>query len=100
MNGVEAMSSVTDRGRVLHISSETKPSGVRIAVADTGMGIAQENMDRIFDTFFTTKAYGMGMGLSICRSIVEIHGGQLSASRSYPHGSVFEIVLPDTKLAG
>jgi PAS domain S-box-containing protein len=97
MNAVEAMSSVTDRGRVLNIRSETKPSGVRIAVADSGTGIDPESMDRIFHAFFTTKSQGTGMGLSICQSIVEAHGGQLSASRSRPHGSIFEIVLPDSQ---
>ena len=98
MNAVEAMSSITDRGRVLNIRSETKPSGVRIAVADSGTGLDPESMDRIFHAFFTTKPQGTGMGLSICQSIVEAHGGQLSASRSHPHGSIFEIVLPDFKL--
>jgi signal transduction histidine kinase len=98
LNAVEAMSSVTDRGRVLHIRSEMKPFGARIAVADSGTGIEPERMDRIFDTFFTTKSHGMGMGLSICRSIVQAHGGQLSASSSYPHGSIFEIVLPAANL--
>jgi signal transduction histidine kinase len=57
MNAVEAMSSVTDRGRVLHIRSEIKPFGARIAVADSGTGIEPESMDRIFDTFFTTKSH-------------------------------------------
>ena len=97
MNAIEAMSSVTDRGRVLIIRSETKSPGVRIAVADSGTGIDPESMDRIFQAFFTTKSQGTGMGLSICRSIVEAHGGQLSASRSHPHGSIFEIVLPDSQ---
>jgi signal transduction histidine kinase len=98
MNAVEAMSSVTDRGRVLHIRSEMKPFGARMVVADSGTGIEPESMDRIFDTFFTTKSHGMGMGLSICRSIVQAHGGRLSASSSYPHGSIFEIVLPAANL--
>ena len=97
VNAVEAMSSVTDRERVLHISSASTPSGVRIAVADSGTGIAQESIDRIFHTFFTTKSHGMGMGLSICRSIVEAHGGRLSASPSHPYGSIFEITLPAAK---
>jgi signal transduction histidine kinase len=82
---------------VLHIKSALTPSGVRIAVEDSGTGIDQENMDHIFDTFFTTKSHGMGMGLSICRSIVEAHGGTLSASRSHPYGSIFEIDLPAAK---
>jgi signal transduction histidine kinase len=55
-------------------------------------------MDRIFDTFFTTKSHGMGMGLSICRSIIEAHGGSLSASPSHPYGSIFEIDLPAAKM--
>ena len=98
VNAVEAMSSVTDRERVLHISSAIAPSGVRIAVADSGTGIDPESIDRIFHTFFTTKSHGMGMGLSICRSIVEAHGGTLSASRSHPYGSIFEIDLPAAKM--
>ena len=98
LNAVEAMSSVKDRGRVLHIRSEAMPSGVRIAVADLGTGIDPEIRDRIFHTFFTTKSHGTGMGLSICQSIVEAHGGQLSASRSHPHGSIFVIVLPALKV--
>ncbi len=95
MNAVEGMSSITDRERVLHIRSETfTPPGVLVAVADSGTGIDPESIDRIFDAFFTTKPHGMGMGLSICRSIVESHGGRLSAARHLPHGSIFEIVLP------
>ena len=93
-NAVEAMSAVTDRARVLHITSQRTPSGVRIAVTDSGTGIDPDNVDRVFDTFFTTKSHGMGMGLSICRSIVEAHGGRLSASSAHPHGSMFEVVLP------
>jgi signal transduction histidine kinase len=99
MNAIDAMSSVTDRERVLHIRSEIfKPSGVLVAVADSGTGIDPKSMDRIFDAFFTTKSHGMGMGLSICRSIVEAHGGQLSASSAHLHGSVFEVVFPAAKL--
>jgi signal transduction histidine kinase len=98
VNAVEAMSSVTDRERVLHIISAITPSGVRIAVGDSGTGIDRESIDRIFDTFFTTKSHGMGMGLSICRSIIEAHGGNLSASPSHPYGSIFEIDLPAAKI--
>jgi C4-dicarboxylate-specific signal transduction histidine kinase len=94
MNAIEATGSVTDRERMLRVKSETVPSGVRVTVTDSGTGIDQHNMDRIFDTFFTTKSHGMGMGLSICRSIVEAHGGKLSASRSHPYGSIFEVNLP------
>jgi signal transduction histidine kinase len=98
VNAVEAMSSVIDRQRVLHIKSAIIPSGVRLTVTDSGIGIDQDSTDRIFDTFFTTKSHGMGMGLSICRSIVEAHGGKLSASRSHPYGSIFEIELPAAKM--
>jgi C4-dicarboxylate-specific signal transduction histidine kinase len=101
MNAVESMSFITNRARVLHIRSDMpNTSNVRITVADSGAGIDPESVDRIFDTFFTTKSLGTGMGLSICRSIVEIHGGKLSACPNHPHGSVFEIVLPAAELAG
>ena len=95
MNGIEAMSSVTDRPRELRISSAMhNPSGVVVAIEDSGTGIDPQNRDRIFDAFFTTKSNGMGMGLSICRSIVEAHGGRLSVSGAHPHGSVFQVFLP------
>jgi signal transduction histidine kinase len=97
-NAIEAMSSVTDRRRVLRVSSEiSKSSSVLVAVEDSGTGIDPKDKDRIFDAFFTTKSHGMGMGLSICRSIVEAHGGQLSASPAHPHGSVLEVSLPAAK---
>jgi signal transduction histidine kinase len=65
-----------------------------VAVEDSGTGIDPEKMDRLFDSFFTTKPDGMGMGLSICRSIVEAHHGRLWASAGAPHGSVFRFELP------
>ena len=95
MNALEAMSSVTERPRVLRISSQAhNPHGVVVTVADSGTGIDPKNAERVFDAFFTTKSNGMGMGLSICRSIVEAHGGHLSVSPAQPHGSVFQVVLP------
>jgi C4-dicarboxylate-specific signal transduction histidine kinase len=95
MNAIEAMSSVRDRERVLHVRSEiSEPRGVLVMVADSGTGIDQESMNRIFDAFFSTKSHGMGVGLSICRSIVEAHGGQLSATSARPRGSVFRIFFP------
>jgi PAS domain S-box-containing protein len=95
MNAIDAMSSVTDRARVLGIKSRFDGSdGVLITLEDSGTGIDASHMDCIFDAFFTTKSDGMGMGLSICRSIIESHGGQLSAKPAHPHGSVFQIVLP------
>jgi C4-dicarboxylate-specific signal transduction histidine kinase len=82
MNAIEAMSSVTGRERRLTIGSRLdQPETLTITVADTGIGIDPGHIDRIFDPFFTTKAHGMGLGLSICRSIIEAHGGKLRASR-------------------
>jgi signal transduction histidine kinase len=95
MNALEAMSSQEVRARVLHLRSEiVEPSSVMLSVRDTGTGIDKDNIDRIFEAFYTTKPTGMGLGLAICRSIVEAHGGSLSAARDYPHGSVLQLVLP------
>ena len=95
MNGIEAMQSVTDRPRELVVKSGQDELGqVLISVADCGVGIAAENVDMLFDPFFTTKSSGLGMGLSICRSIVETHGGRLWASATVPHGSLFQFTLP------
>lgn len=94
-NAMEAMSTVSDRARILRLTSAiSKPDGVLISVEDSGPGIDRENLDRVFHPFFTTKLQGMGMGLAICRSIVESHSGNLSASAAYPHGAVFRVVLP------
>jgi PAS domain S-box-containing protein len=95
MNGIEAMQSVTDRPRELVIRSgldETQQ--VLVSVTDCGVGISAENTDRLFNAFFTTKSSGMGMGLSICRSIVEAHGGRLWAMANLPHGATFQFTLP------
>jgi PAS domain S-box-containing protein len=95
MNAVEAMSSVTGRERCLRISPcFDQPATVTVIVEDTGTGIDPADFDRIFDPFFTTKAHGMGLGLSICRSIVEAHNGKLSASPRSPFGSAFHLNLP------
>jgi len=95
MNGIEAMQSVTDRPRELVVRSCQDESGqALISVADCGVGISAENVDRLFNPFFTTKSGGMGMGLSICRSIMEGHGGRLWATANVPHGATFQFTLP------
>jgi PAS domain S-box-containing protein len=95
MNGIEAMQPIADRRRELVIRSELDETGrVRVSVTDCGVGISAENANRLFNAFFTTKSSGMGMGLSICRSIVEAHGGRLSASPNEGPGATFLFVLP------
>jgi signal transduction histidine kinase len=95
MNGIEAMQSVTDRPPELVIRSQPDETDrVLVTVMDTGVGIFAENADRLFNAFFTTKSSGMGMGLSICRSIVEAHGGRLWATANVPHGATFQFTLP------
>ena len=100
-NAIEAMHAVDDRARALRVKSVIRESeGVLIMVEDSGPGIDPENADRIFHPFFTTKSQGMGMGLSICRSIVEAHDGHLSARSAADRGSVFQISLPAGDVAG
>jgi PAS domain S-box-containing protein len=95
MNAMEAMDAVADRPRVLKITSGThNSSGVLITVEDSGTGIDPKKLENIFEPFYTTKSYGMGMGLLICRSIIEAHGGRLSASQGKPHGLALQIALP------
>jgi signal transduction histidine kinase len=95
MNGIEAMSALTDRPKVLTITSEpVEPSGVQVAVEDTGTGLDPTTADRIFDPFFTTKPAGMGMGLSICRSIIHAHEGRFWASPRTPCGTVLKFTVP------
>ena len=94
-NAIEAMVAVTDGRRVLQVTSKlSAPDDVLIAVEDTGPGVDPKDANRIFDPFFTTKSQGMGMGLSICRAIVEAHGGRLSIRSADDGGSAFEIALP------
>jgi PAS domain S-box-containing protein len=97
-NAADAMRTVSGRRKVLTV--KTAPNdwgGVAVTVEDSGIGVDAENVDRVFDPFFTTKAHGMGMGLAVCRSIVEAHGGSLSLSSGSPHGSVFHVFLPGSQ---
>jgi signal transduction histidine kinase len=95
LNGIEAMGAVIDRPRRLVIRSESHNSEeVLVAVRDSGVGIDAKDFRRIFDAFFTTKAQGMGMGLSICHSIIEAHGGRLWASANSGHGATLQFTLP------
>jgi signal transduction histidine kinase len=95
MNGIQAMDGISDRPRELHIEShEDKAAKVVIAVQDSGAGISPENADRLFDAFFSTKSNGMGMGLSICRSIIEAHEGRIEASNNAEYGAIFQCILP------
>jgi signal transduction histidine kinase len=95
LNAIEAMGSMQNGARVLGVNSEVREGrDILITVKDSGPGIDPENLDRIFDRFFTTKSNGMGMGLSICRSIVEAHNGRLWAEPDARPGSVFRLSLP------
>ena len=97
-NAIEAMDAVVDRSRSILIKTELGGGEASVAIEDSGTGISPDDLKRIFSTFFTTKARGMGMGLSICRSIVESHGGRFWASPGLPYGTVFHFTLPVGKL--
>ena len=95
MNAVDAMSTVLNRPRVLGVKTGLHESNyLLISVEDSGIGINPRNINRIFEPFFTTKSHGMGIGLSICRSIIENHDGRLSVSPGQPYGSIFQVLLP------
>jgi C4-dicarboxylate-specific signal transduction histidine kinase len=94
-NGMDAMAEVTDRPKTLTITAQpVQPDGVLIGVEDTGTGFDPAAADRIFAPFYTTKSSGMGMGLSICKTIIEAHGGQLRAKPNRPKGAIFQFRLP------
>jgi PAS domain S-box-containing protein len=93
-NGIDAMADVTDRPKVLTITSKSdQPDGVLVGVEDTGTGFEPAMADHLFAPFYTTKSNGMGMGLAICRTIIEAHGGQLWAKPNVPHGTIFQFRL-------
>jgi PAS domain S-box-containing protein len=95
INAIEAMSGVAETPRALLISTgQAEPGGVLVAVRDSGPGLDPASLEHLFNAFYTTKAGGMGMGLAICRSIIEAHDGQLCASANEPRGAVFQFTLP------
>jgi PAS domain S-box-containing protein len=95
VNSIQSMSGVEDGNRELHISTVSiEPDGVCVAVRDTGPGLSPASLSRLFEPFYTTKPEGMGMGLSICRSIIEAHGGRLWATRCEPRGALFQFTIP------
>jgi PAS domain S-box-containing protein len=100
VNAVEAMSAVTERERWLTIDSYVDGSEITVSIADTGSGIEPGKIAQVFDPFFTTKSEGMGLGLFICRSIAEAHGGQLSISPNAPLGTVAHLTLPSAGVDG
>jgi signal transduction histidine kinase len=98
MNAAEATASNSNQERLVCVRTEKHDGDwVRISVEDSGTGIKPEDEKRIFEAFFTTKTDGMGMGLSICRSIVQSHGGRITVARAMPRGSVFQVILPGTR---
>jgi signal transduction histidine kinase/GAF domain-containing protein len=102
LNAIEAMSPVEAADRVLSISTEKTPeNGALVVVRDSGPGIDPKRLDQVFEAFYTTKSGGMGMGLSICRSIIDAHGGRLWAVANEPNGAQFQFTLPsaETKLS-
>src|SRR5262249_32197046 len=94
-NAIEAMDATTDRDRLLRARTELSDhDAITVAVRGSGPGIDPQRLDSIFGVFVTTKSHGMGLGLAICRMIIEQHGGQLTASSDGKNGSLFQVVLP------
>jgi C4-dicarboxylate-specific signal transduction histidine kinase len=95
VNAVQAMGGVADGPRELFITTtRAEPDGVLVAVKDSGPGVAPASLERLFDAFYTTKSEGLGMGLSICRSIIEAHGGRLWVTANLPRGAIFHFTMP------
>jgi C4-dicarboxylate-specific signal transduction histidine kinase len=97
VNAIEAMRGITDRARVLQIKSDViqGKSGILVTVGDSGPGIDSKDKTRILEPFFSTKATGTGIGLAICKSIIEAHGGHIRVSDNHPRGAIFHVALPD-----
>ncbi len=100
INALEAMLEVDESARKLHISTAIDLQGVRVTVADSGPGFVAENVEQVFEPFYTTKTTGLGMGLSICRSIIDSHGGQFWASANQPVGAMVQFTLPTHSATG
>jgi signal transduction histidine kinase len=94
VNAIEAMSQMSDDRRELLISTQAEADCVLVAVRDSGPGLSEDATERVFEAFYTTKSSGLGMGLSICRSIVEHHGGRLWATANVPKGAAFQFTIP------
>jgi signal transduction histidine kinase len=98
LNAVEAMRSVEAAERELLITTErSQTDGALVAVKDSGPGINPEQLERVFEAFYTTKPSGVGMGLSICRSIIHAHGGRLWVEPNKPRGAIFQFTLPNAE---
>jgi C4-dicarboxylate-specific signal transduction histidine kinase len=100
INAIEAMRDVGDGERQLLISTRDESDGVSVEVRDSGPGFASVDLDRVFEAFYTTKSGGLGLGLSICRSIIESHNGRMWASPNVPHGAIFGFIAPARPAAG
>src|SRR6202041_3961799 len=94
INAIQAMRDVGEEERELLISTRNEPDGVSVEVRDSGAGFAPAALERVFEAFYTTKPGGLGMGLSICRSIIEAHDGRLWARANLPRGAIFGFIAP------
>jgi len=94
INAIEAMRDVGKEERELLISTRNEPAGVSVEVRDSGPGFAPAALDRVFEAFYTTKSSGLGLGLSICQSIIEAHDGKFWANPNVPRGAIFRFIVP------
>jgi signal transduction histidine kinase len=99
LNAIDAMSAVGDRPRRLRIATRRdKPDRIEVSVSDAGLGLPPDRLEKVFDAFYSTKTHGLGMGLAICRSIVERHGGRLWAEANEDYGATFRFTLPEKEV--